>query len=268
MEKDPLAYAVIGHAQKVHREIGPGIDEVFYHRSLAELLEIDGIEHYYKPRGELIHRGSVADIFEPDIVLPERLIPELKVLPGDFEPRNFLQIKSYLKFWKIRQGFLMDFGKESLVLRSYLYDEPPAAGFEHDKMLAGAPAMADAALVRRLVECIARVGILHGFGYRDTSYRGLLLADFVADQIPCLCAPNVAVRRDERLLGHTTLTRFLVVAEQAAILVLSQREDIRAADRAIVQTALRLLELSWGVIVHFGKKSLQLQWVLAAGLST
>jgi GxxExxY protein len=136
MERDPLVYAVIGHAMAVHRALGPGLDEVFYHQLLAERLGADGIEHVFKPRQALPHRGFTADVFESDLVLPGKLVPELKVLNGGFDPQHLLQLKAYLKLWRIRQGLLLDFGKESLVTQSYLYaggsgaDPRPGGGSE------------------------------------------------------------------------------------------------------------------------------------------
>ena len=74
---DKLSYAVIGKAMEVHRELGPGVDECFYHELLVEKLCAAGIEHQSKPRGQLMHRGRVADVFEPDIVIGSRLVLEL-----------------------------------------------------------------------------------------------------------------------------------------------------------------------------------------------
>ena len=69
---------------------------------------------------------------------------------------------------------------------------------------------------------------------------------------------------DEQALGESLLP-CVAVGGAGAVLVLSQREAIRAADRAILQTCLRLLELPWGLIVHVGKQELQVQWVKAGG---
>jgi GxxExxY protein len=261
MERDPLAYAVIGHAMAVHREIGPGVDEAFYHQALAERLEADRIEHLIKPRRALEYRGSTADVFEPDFVLPGKLVPELKALIGGFEPEHFLQLRVYLKFWKIRRGLLFDFGKESLVTRSYVYDDPPRPRLDPGQLITDAPPAAELSLVRALSECLSRVVATHGFGYRDTTYRGLLVADLNAEGIECVSSPTVAVRVRDRVLGESILSRILV-AGQSAVLTLSQRDGIRAADRAVLQTTLRLLALPWGLIAHFGKRELEVQWVL------
>jgi GxxExxY protein len=267
MERDPLVYAVIGHAMAAHRDLGPGLDEVFYHQLLAERLKADGIEHLLKPRRTLEHRGFAADVFEPDLVLPGKLVPELKALSGGFEPQHFLQLKAYLKLWQIRQGLLFDFGKESLVTQSYLYDDPPPPRFDPGELARDVPPSADPSLVRSLSECLACVVATHGFGYRDTSYRGLLIADLSAEGIGSVSAPMAPVRVGGRLLGEAILTRVLAVGQSAA-LVLSQRDRIRAADRAVLQTALRLLGLPWGVIVHFAKQEFQLQWVLSLATTT
>jgi GxxExxY protein len=267
MDRDPLVYAVIGHAMAAHRDLGPGLDEVFYHQLLAERLKADGIEHLFKPRRTLEHRGFTADVFEPDLVLPGKLVPELKALSGGFEPQHFLQLKAYLKLWHIRQGLLFDFGKESLITQSYLYDDPPPPQLDPRKLVGGVPPNAEPYLVRSLGECLARVASAHGFGYRDTTYRGLLAGDLSAEGMGCVSAPAVPVRVGGRLLGEAVLSRVLVVGH-SALLVLSQRDRIRAADRAVLQTALRLLGLPWGVIVHFGKEELQLQWVLPVAKTT
>jgi len=262
-QSDPSVYAFIGHAMAVHRELGPGVNEVFYHSLLSERLTAAGIEHLSKPRRALLHRGRTADIFEPDLVLPGKLIPELKALWGDFEREHFIQLKAYLKCWQIRQGLLCDFGKESLMTRSYLYDDTPAATIDIAGLLAGAPAGYNNAVGQNLCASLVRIAASYGFGYRDTTYRGLLVADLMAEGIGCVPAPPAAVRADGRVLGESLLP-CVTVADACAVLVLSQREAIRAADRAILQTCLRLLQMPCGLIAHFGKQQLQVQWVGAS----
>ena len=58
---DPFTYAVVGKAMQMRRELGPGLDEVFYHELLANRLRQAGLDHESRPRGQLVHRGIVAD---------------------------------------------------------------------------------------------------------------------------------------------------------------------------------------------------------------
>src|SRR6266540_4378944 len=103
---DQLSYAAIGKAMEVHRELGPGLDERFYHELLSRKLTASGLEHLSRPRRELMHRGLLADVFEADLVFEHRLIAELKCLTGGFGGEHFLQLVCYLKFWRIRAGLL------------------------------------------------------------------------------------------------------------------------------------------------------------------
>src|SRR6266446_6741679 len=108
--RDELTYVVIGKAMEAHRNLGPGLDEIFYHELLSSKLKVAGIEHERKPRGRIIHRGIVADHFEADIVVPRQLVAELKVLWEDFAPDHVTQIFCYQKFWRIDTGLLLDVG--------------------------------------------------------------------------------------------------------------------------------------------------------------
>ena len=258
---DKLSYAVIGKAMEVHRELGPGVDECFYHELLVEKLCAAGIEHQSKPRGQLMHRGRVADVFEPDIVIGSRLVLELKWLWSDFAPEHFVQAKCYLKFWRITDALLFDFGKESLVHRRYVFTDQPAPPLSLDEMAAAAPAtISNRQLVAQLCQAIGQINDTHGLGYRDTTYRGLLGAELQHADIPCAGQPTAHVRAGGRILGQTQL-RCLSVAGEGAVMVLALRDEIRAADRAILQSGLHHLGLRWGVVVNFGKKETQVRWV-------
>jgi GxxExxY protein len=248
---------------RVHRELGPGLDEIFYHELLSAHLKAAGVEHLFKPRQALVHRGRTADVFEPDIVLPSRLIPELKVLWTGFAPENYVQLKSYLKFWKIPVGLLFDFGKESLIHERFVFTDVPAPPVDAAAWAQQAPAFVeDAALARALCSCVARIAGEYGLGYRDTTYRGLLTADLLAEGVGCVPDPTAIVRSAGRPLGEAKL-RCLAVENRCAVLVLALRTEIHAADRAILQSCLRHLGFKWGLAVHFGKKQVELRWVSA-----
>src|SRR5260221_203707 len=98
---DAVSYAVIGFAMEAHRELGPGLDEAFYHELMAHKLTAAGIPQQMKPRGRLMHRSLVADEFEADLIVTGKLAAELKVLWGGFAPEHLLQLICYLKFWRL-----------------------------------------------------------------------------------------------------------------------------------------------------------------------
>jgi GxxExxY protein len=258
---EKLSYAVIGKAMEVHRELGPGVDEIFYHRIMSERLQQAGIEHLSKPRRELVHRGVAVDVFEPDLVFPDQLIAELKWLWKAFPPESFVQLTCYLKFWRIRDGLLLDFGKESLVQKRFVFEQQRGTPFDSGTLLV-APPKTDLLPAKLLCVSISKIVNEYGLGYRDTTYRGLLAAELTAEGVPCKLLPTAAILCGLRLLGDTQFP-CIVVPGICAIMTVAWRDAIRAADCAILQSWLKHLKLPWGAVVNFGRNQTQAKWVLA-----
>ena len=250
---DPFTHVVIGKAMAVHRELGPGLEELLYHRLLSEKLTGAGIEHALKPRLNLVHRGLTADTFEPDMVFPGRLIPELKVLRGAFQPGNLTQLICYLKSWGIPTGMLFDFEKESLFFKRVIFT-PVNAPFP----TIGLPSfVTDPEVATLLLRLLREMLETHGLGYRETSYQGMLRAALHAEGIPFSAQPLCQVRT----LGPASL-RCFAVAGKCVVTISALGDGLTAADRAIVQTYLRWLDLPWGLAVHFGRSRLDLQFAV------
>lgn len=262
-----LSYRIIGMAMEVHSALGPGLDEVFYHELLSEKLRAAGIEHEFKPRGHLMHRGAVADTFEPDLVFPNELVAELKVSKEGFVPENLAQLFSYLKFRKLTQGLLLNFGRQSLEERFHTFNPPPPTPLKVEQLVASAtPYVPESSLLGEVCAAILRVYHEFGLGYCDTTYRGLLPIEFNSIGLSCSTNPVGSVRYAGRLLGETRFN-CLVVSQTCAVEVTALRDHIYAPDRAVLQTALRHLDLPWGVIVNFGKSSLEFNGVTRPGKS-
>lgn len=260
--QDRLSYKVIGLAMEAHRELGPGLAEEFYHQLLSRKMSASGIEHRSKQKERLIHRGQVSDKFEADVIVEEQLVLELRHLTGGFAPDHYTQLICYLKFWGIRTGWLIDFGKESLTRRRIVYDSPPVPPLDTATVLEQAPThFKDEALLLTLRSSVDRVCQTHGLGYRDTSYMGLIMADLRAEGILFVEKPSTSIIADEEELGRAKLN-CLTVNDACAFMILALRDGIRVADRATMQSYLRHLHLPWGIIVNFGKRQLDMRLVL------
>ncbi len=237
---------------ETHRALGPGLIEEFYHQDLVFRLTQAGIEHLSKPRRDLVYRGYVADTFEADLVLPDKLIPELKVLGGGFDREHFTQILAYSKFWRIRCGILFDFGKASLIPKRVIYSTKTASFPE-----SAIPSfVSDPELARTVIQIAARCLSDIGLGYRPTTWRGLMSAAFQAENMPFVLNPSASVAN----FGPASLPCF-VINGKAAIAVSALGEEVTAMNRARLQTCLRWLNLPWGICFHFGKSSAELTFV-------
>jgi GxxExxY protein len=256
-QRDTLSHLVIGRAMEVHRDLGPGINEEFYHRSLSEKLSAAGVDHEFKPRTPLLYRGHVADVFEPDLVIPGRLIPELKTLRGPFGPSHFTQLLVYLKFWRIPVGLLIDFAKESLVAKRIAAPAEPEARFPECEI---PPFVSDKGLANLLLKYLEDILADHGLGYRETTYRGLLCACIKADEMDFLPDPGTIIPK----VGTAKL-RCIQIGSRAVVLISALGHGLLPADRAILQTYLRWLNLPWGIAVHYGKEAVDVRFVKAPG---
>jgi GxxExxY protein len=257
-----VSYAAIGCAFRAHNELGPGLDEILYHNLVCRGLGRQRMDFTSKPRYQLWHYGVVADEFEPDVIVLDNLILEFKVLRAEFDREHLCQLICYLKYRGIRVGLLIDFGKESLVLKRLVYD-PVTVGLDPALFLAdSADVDADPDTVRLLGELLSEILDLHGVGYRQKTYQGLLHAAFHARGISAVDEPVVEIRgvEDGEPLGSMSLP-CSVLNSSGAILISALRDKYRATDRARLQTCVKHLGLDWGVAVHFGKRSFDYDFV-------
>jgi len=237
---------------KVHSSVGPGLDEEIYHQELVAVLTVAGISHFSKPRRDLVYRGIVADTFEPDFVIENHFVPELKCLRGSFAAEHLVQVFCYCKFWRLRTSLLVDFGKQSLLWKRLLYRshtaslpqaEPP--GFVSQPSLA-------AIIIQAVSECLNEVGL----GYRQTTWNGLVRAAIQS------AGHEVHLNPTATVLSHSGITMpCLLIDNACAVFVTALTDGITATDRAILQTHLRWLNLDWGIVFHFGKTTADLTFV-------
>jgi GxxExxY protein len=257
---DQLTYLVNGRAMEIHREIGPGVDEIVYHEWLSDKLNVAGIDHQLKPRACLIHRGLLADEFEADIIIPHLLCVECKAIRAEFAPDHLSQILSYQKFWGIRTGLLFNFGRQSLAVKRMLLDPPEPVPIAADDLVRPAPLeIRGHALAQTLAQAMARLYTTYGLGYRATTYRGLLLAELRAERVSC--SANVTTQIPCRGKVREVSLDCIFVEQQCPVMVLALQDQISASDRAVLQTFVKHLGASWGLAVDFGKHQLQVAYV-------
>ena len=205
-----LSFKTVGCAMDVHTKIGSGFDEPYYHLALRHALEKRGLQVQFKPPCQLVHRGMLADEFEPDLVVNDTIVPELKVLTGDFNDEHLLQVICYLKFLGKDLGILLNFGLEKLKERRVVFHEPEkVARWDVDTM---EPKLNPSSqeLLARLRECLERLLDQYGLGYRGTTYQGLVRAELTAEGIPFVEDPAVRLSYDGKPLGMCKTHGFLV----------------------------------------------------------
>lgn len=206
-----------------------------------------------------MHRGILADEFEADLIIDEKIIPELKALSVGFAAQHFTQVICYLKYWKKELGILVDFGKERVSSRRIPYTEQDGR-FSTESVAAKVSALRarERDLVRSVIDGIRRVHDEHGLGYRDTTYRGLVRADFEAEGLSFKDSPVAELRYRDTLLGRPLLPCFLLDG-RCAVRVEALYDNIHVAQCAALQAYMRHLGAPIGLLVNFGKKTTELR---------
>lgn len=253
---------VLGLTFKVRNEMGAGWSEEIFHQALVYLTQKNGIPTQSKPRHSLIHRGVEIHMFEPDIIIWDKIILELKVLieyqGRKFPSSNQAQLFHYLKFHEMSLGVLMNFAHSRVGIMRMLYD-PPSLEIEEDyeRMLPHVQEI-DKQHLREVQRHIKMLGKQYGLGYPETLYRKLIAVELGYQNIPCINDLNVAAMFENHRLGMQTIP-YLLVADRFLLHVRSSLNGIPAHDFIKMRTFLEVLGLKVGWIVNFGRNKLQIQ---------
>ncbi len=115
-EQNELIHKVIGAAMRVHSEIGYGLREKTYERSLIVELEHLGIPYSQQSRYRVVYRDVKVDEYIPDLEIEDILVVDAKVIEtiADYELGQML---SYLRITKKTIGLIINFKHPSLQWR-------------------------------------------------------------------------------------------------------------------------------------------------------
>ena len=116
MIDDDLTYRIIGCAMTVHRELGPGFQEVIYQRALAVEMDRAGIDFGREVEQAIYYRGAAIGSRRADFVVGGRVVVELKALT-ELQAVHLAQAKNYVVAYGFEVGLLLNFGGQSLDYR-------------------------------------------------------------------------------------------------------------------------------------------------------
>lgn len=116
-----LSYKIIGCFYDVYNELGPAHKEQIYHEALKVAFGQKDIECKENKRLKIIFRTKEIGIYEPDFVIEDKIIIEIKSvlnMPKVFEK----QLYYYLRGTDYKIGYLVNFGNEKLDIRRRVYE--------------------------------------------------------------------------------------------------------------------------------------------------
>lgn len=113
MTKYDLAGQVIGCAMEVHSELGHGLSESVYQKSLAIELAANGFDVISEKMIKVFYKGHDVGHFSADLLVNQSLIIELKAVQHILQEHE-AQLVNYLSATNTEEGLLINFGASSL----------------------------------------------------------------------------------------------------------------------------------------------------------
>ncbi len=118
---EDLTYKLRGIFFEVRKKIGLGHKEQIYHNALEIEFTKAGLKFESRKNISLIYEGKSIGLYQPDFVLEDRVLVELKTLPEIGRPQTE-QVWSYLKGCSYKLALLVNFGSRDLEIKRIVYD--------------------------------------------------------------------------------------------------------------------------------------------------
>lgn len=248
-----------GAIYDVRHELKAGWSEEIYHRALVQTLEQRHIPVSSKLRRSLIHRGTEVHVFEPDIVVWDKIVLELKVLPNQirFASENFAQIIQYLKFLKMDLGLLVNFAPAKVHIKRVVWDEIAPEIMEDYETIKPLMTDLDKIKLRQVRKMIIGIAQSYGLGYLTSIYKNLVAAELQYAGLNCSTSIEIPLTWQGTRFACQTV-QILLVEDKYLIDVLAMLEGPTTYHYTRLKTFLTSLGLPFGLIVNFGRKGLQI----------
>ena len=121
--KDPKTYKIIGAAMEVHKHLGCGFLEAVYQEALAIEMEMQNLPFEREVEIMIDYKGyELNKYFRADFICFDSIIVELKAIKqlGGVEEA---QILNYLKASDLKIGLLLNFGRETLEYKRFVFSK-------------------------------------------------------------------------------------------------------------------------------------------------
>ncbi|MDP3645478.1 MAG: translation elongation factor 4 [bacterium] len=116
-----LTYKIRGILFDVRKKLGLGHKEQIYHSALEIEFQRAGLMFESKKNIPLLYAGKTIGMYQPDFVIENKVLIELKALPEIGRPQQE-QLWSYLKGCTFKLALLVNFGSRDLEIQRVVYD--------------------------------------------------------------------------------------------------------------------------------------------------
>jgi GxxExxY protein len=117
--KSNITAVIICCAQKVHKNLGSGFQEVIYQRALEIEFKKEKLKFEKEKEMNIYYESTLIGKRRVDFLVDGDIMVELKAI-AELEKLNVAQIINYLEAYKVKVGLLINFGEKSLKVKRYV----------------------------------------------------------------------------------------------------------------------------------------------------
>ncbi|MFT5194237.1 MAG: GxxExxY protein [Cellvibrionaceae bacterium] len=241
-----------------------GWSEEIYHQALLKQLLKHNIPTLSKPRFPIIHRGKEVYQFEPDIIVWDEIILELKVNRNfkgrEFPSINEAQIIHYLKCCKKELGILVNFAHTKVGIKRMIYHPPEIKLVEVYDHIKSKINNHDRSILKEVRKHLLNISHQYGTGYSDTVYRNIIELELNYHGLKY--KDNVIAHAEwegERIGSHEI--PHLLVEDRILVLIRASFKHGSTLDFTSMQSYLNALDLNIGIVMNFGRDNIQINGV-------
>jgi GxxExxY protein len=256
-----LTQILIGCIYDVHNKLGTGYDEEAYHQGLLRRFKQENIPFVSKERKWLLHRNMQIRFFELDILAYNKIILSLKNIQSDFLQPHKVQIISELKLWQKNLGLLVNFGLPRVNYKRVPFSEKKKNIFEDYDYIKKQISESDRQILKVIREALLFIFKCHGLGYGKSIYKKIVAAEFNFQRLNFKTDVPIPVKYDQEIIRHCEM-RYLLVEDRIILGITALRKELNY-EIVTIQTYLKALGLSIGLVVNFGRTHLELIGVRA-----
>ena len=254
-----LSKTVIGAAIAVHRELGPGLDEVLYEEALHVALAKLSIRSGRQVPLPISYKGCALDCgYRLDLLVEGALVLELKSVAKTLGIHE-AQLLTYLKLSGHQLGLLMNFNV--LMLKDGIARRVNGFGFEK---MTPASSVSDTPapgmdLSGRIIRCAMEVHRTLGPGLLRSSYSECLVWELSDDGIPFVRDIQKPMCFEDVTLSQPVKLELVVggVAEKALPVGVVSVNEVTPLLEAQFRSRLRSSGYTEGLLVNFNSATLR-----------
>jgi GxxExxY protein len=112
---ESLLTELINISTDIFTAVGPGYNEIIYHKAFEVALRLSGIPYQSEVITPIFYKGHNIGHGRVDLIISNKIIIELKAIANFNNDTANVQINNYMKNYSITEGLIINFGQPNKV---------------------------------------------------------------------------------------------------------------------------------------------------------